>query len=142
MNRCVFCDIAAGVGEAAVLYRDDLVIAFLDINPINPGHLLVVPQKHAARLADLDPAAGERIFSVGQKAASALYRSELRCEGVNLFLADGHAAGQEIHHVHLHVLPRFQADGFRIIRRRFGAAGQKPEQLVEVATVLRGLLSA
>ena len=84
----------------------------MDIQPVVRGHMLVVPRAHAAYLADLDPEDGARLFKVGQLAAAALRNSGLRCEGVNFFLADGEVAGQEVFHVHLHVIPRFEGDGF------------------------------
>lgn len=94
------------------MYQDEQVTAFLDIQPLNPGHLLVVPNDHAAFLADLDPDVGGHLFRVGQRLANALHHSNLRCEGVNMFLADGEAAMQEVFHVHLHVFPRYTNDGF------------------------------
>ncbi len=109
---CIFCEIVADRGEASPLYRDELCSAFMDIQPINPGHLLIVPNAHATYLAELPPAAGERMFRVAQELAAALRASGERCEGVDLFLADGAAAGQEVFHVHLHVIPRFTGDGF------------------------------
>ncbi len=112
MASCIFCDILAGVAPASILYRDDLVTAFLDIRPVNPGHLLVVPNRHAAGLSTLDESSGDRMFQVGQKMAAALRKSGVRCEGVNFFLADGEVAGQEVFHVHLHVIPRYRGDGF------------------------------
>jgi histidine triad (HIT) family protein len=114
---CVFCDIIRGEAPASPLYADDLVMAFMDIRPVNPGHLLVVPRAHATYLAEMDEETGSRLFQVGIKLASAVRRAGVRCEGVNLFLADGEAAGQEVFHVHLHVIPRFQGDGFGF---RFG----------------------
>lgn len=111
-RSCVFCDIIRGDADASVVYADDLTLAFMDIQPVNDGHLLVVPRYHAAYLADLDPETGGRLFQVGMRTADALRQSGVRCEGVNLFLADGAAAGQEVFHVHLHVIPRFSGDGF------------------------------
>jgi histidine triad (HIT) family protein len=89
----------------------------MDIQPVNPGHLLVVPTYHAAYLAELDGVTAGRMMQVAQRLAGALRASGLRCEGVNLFLADGEAAMQEVFHVHLHVFPRFRGDGFGL---RFG----------------------
>jgi histidine triad (HIT) family protein len=118
-EQCVFCEILAGRRPASFIYQDDDVAAFLDIRPLTPGHLLVVPRAHADRLETLDPAAGARVFSVAQQLAVALRRSGF-CQGTNLFLADGVMAGQEVFHVHLHVLPRTLGDGFglRAIRPR------------------------
>jgi diadenosine tetraphosphate (Ap4A) HIT family hydrolase len=109
-DGCVFCEIAAGRAPASMVHSDDTVIAFLDIRPVNAGHLLVVPREHAAGLSDLDPAAGSAVFAVAQRLAGALRTCGVPCEGVNLFLADGEVTGQEVPHVHLHVLPRWFGD--------------------------------
>ena len=84
----------------------------MDIQPINAGHVLVVPEDHTSFMADLPEDTGAHMFSIARKVTAALYESGLECEGVNLFLADGEAAGQEVFHVHLHVFPRFAGDGF------------------------------
>lgn len=109
---CVFCEIVAGREPASVVFEDERTIAFLDHRPVTPGHMLVVPRAHAAYLADLDPEDGAELFRVGMRGAAALRASSLRCEGVNFHLADGEAAGQEVFHVHLHVIARFAGDGF------------------------------
>ena len=125
--QCVFCDIVRGKAPASVVYADDSAMAFMDIRPVNPGHLLVVPRAHATYLADLDVETGGHLFRVGMNLAAAVRRSGVRCEGVDLFLADGEAAGQEILHVHLHIIPRFAGDGFGF---RFGPDYfKRPERL-------------
>lgn len=137
---CVFCAIIRGSAPASVVYADDQVLAFMDIRPVNPGHVLVVPRTHASHLADLDGAVGGHLFTVGMRLATAVRKSGIRCEGVNLFLADGEAAGQEVMHVHLHVLPRFRGDGFGF---RFGPGYRTlPERtaLDEAAATLRQAL--
>jgi histidine triad (HIT) family protein len=112
MSDCIFCRILAGELPASFVYRDERCAAFMDIQPVNPGHLLVVPVRHAAYLADIDGRSAAELMRVGHAAAAALRASGLPCEGINLFLADGEAAMQEIFHVHLHVFPRFRGDGF------------------------------
>lgn len=112
MEPCIFCHILAGMAPASIIYQDELCTAFLDIQPVNSGHVLVVPNIHAAYLAELPETTGERMFRVAQRCAAALRASGLRCEGVNLFLADGEAAMQEVFHVHLHIFPRYHSDGF------------------------------
>jgi len=112
MAACVFCEIVAGRSPASIVYRDHTCVAFLDICPVNPGHLLVVPVRHAAYLAELDPETGRALFATAQSLSQAVRRSGVKAEGINLLLADGEAAGQEVFHVHLHVLPRFDGDGF------------------------------
>jgi histidine triad (HIT) family protein len=112
MSDCLLCQLVRRELEVSVVHEDERSVTFMDIQPVVRGHMLVVPRFHAARLADLDEEDGARLFRVGQRAATALRNSALRCEGVNFFVADGEAAGQEIFHVHLHVFPRFRDDGF------------------------------
>ena len=98
----------------------------MDIQPVNPGHILVIPNHHATYLADLDEEVGAHMFRVAQRIAAALRESGVNCEGVNLFLADGEAAMQEVLHVHLHVLPRFEGDDFGL---KFGPDyGKRPDR--------------
>jgi diadenosine tetraphosphate (Ap4A) HIT family hydrolase len=112
---CVFCRLLAGELDASVAYEDERTVAFMDLRPITPGHLLVVPRAHADGLAGLDSEDGAQMFRVARGAAAAMRRSALRCDGVNLFLADGEAAGQEVFHVHLHVVARFEGDEFGLL---------------------------
>jgi histidine triad (HIT) family protein len=114
MPTCIFCDILSGLAPAKFVYRDDWCGAFMDIHPVNPGHVLVVPRTHAVLLTELDTESTGRLLLVAQRVDAALRSSSLKCEGVNLFLADGRAAGQEVMHVHLHVFPRFQGDGHHL----------------------------
>ncbi len=117
MDDCIFCRMLAGQAPATLVWRDDACTAFMDLQPVNPGHVLIVPNAHAAQLADLDEETAAHLMRLGHRLTAALRASGLRCEGVNLFLADGAAAMQEIFHVHLHVFPRFTGDGFGL---RFG----------------------
>jgi diadenosine tetraphosphate (Ap4A) HIT family hydrolase len=114
VGACLFCEIVAGRAPASVVYQDQRVLAFLDIRPVTPGHTLIVPKRHADGLADLDDEDGAQAFRVARRLAGALRASGLRCEGVNLFVADGAAAMQEIFHFHLHVFPRYRGDSFRV----------------------------
>ncbi len=113
-DGCVFCSIVRGRTDASVVHEDESVLAFMDLQPVNPGHLLVVPKVHAVGLEDLEPDVGAQVWKVAHRLGRAMRRSGLRCEGVNLFLADGEAAFQEVFHVHLHIFPRFAGDPFRI----------------------------
>ena len=114
MSDCVFCEILAGRLERSLCYEDDVAVGLMDIRPMNPGHVLVMPREHIESLGDLDDETGGRLFTVARRISTAIRRSGVRCEGVNLFLADGEAAGQDVFHVHLHVVPRFESDGVRI----------------------------
>lgn len=114
-DGCIFCQIISGGAEASFVFEDDVVVAFMDYQPVTPGHLLVVPREHLPYLADIPPETAAHMFRVGQQLAAALRGSGLPCEGVNLFYADGEAAFQEVFHGHLHVFGRTPNDGFRIV---------------------------
>lgn len=111
---CVFCGIAAEREPASFVHRDRDVVAFMANAPVNPGHLLVIPRAHARTLADLEPALGALVFHAAQRLGAALRLSAHRCEGVNLFVADGEAASQLVPHMHVHVIPRFHGDRFAL----------------------------
>ena len=117
MTSCIFCKIVDGKAPSSNVYEDDICLAFMDIQPVNPGHVLVVPKVHFTDLADLPANIGAYLFQVAQQIALTLPKTGVKSEGVDLFLAHGEAAGQEIFHVHLHVIPRFSGDGFGF---RFG----------------------
>ena len=139
-SECIFCRIVRRQLPASVVAEDPVALAFLDIRPISPGHTLVIPKAHASRLEDLPPESGGRMFEIAQAVASCLRRSGLPCEGVNIYLADGEVAGQEVFHVHLHVYPRDRGDGVGL---RFGPGyGRVParEELDAVAARIRDAL--
>jgi histidine triad (HIT) family protein len=137
MNNCVFCRILQDKAEASILYHDESCIALMDMQPVNPGHILVIPCVHASYLSELAEDTGAKMFTTGMRMARALRKSGIKCEAVNFFLADGEAAGQEIFHVHLHVLHRFEGDDFGL---KFGPHyGAKPSRasLDEVARKIK-----
>jgi histidine triad (HIT) family protein len=112
---CIFCAIVKREAEASVVFEDETVVAFMDLNPVTPGHLLVVPREHAVGLEDIDEATSAHVWSVGHAMSRALRRSRLRSEGINVFLCDGEVAFQTVFHFHLHVIPRYTGDGWTII---------------------------
>jgi histidine triad (HIT) family protein len=111
-SDCVFCKIIAKKLEASIVYEDETVIAIMDIQPVNPGHVLVIPKKHIPHLDSSHENIASYLFNTAIKINNALKRSPILCEGVNYLLADGEAAGQEVFHAHFHVFPRFKNDGF------------------------------
>jgi histidine triad (HIT) family protein len=140
MGDCVFCGILSGKLPSSIIYQDDRCTALMDIQPVNPGHVLVIPNSHATYLADLNEEIGAHMFRIAKRVAAALHNSGIRCEGVNLLLADGEAAGQEVFHVHLHVFPRYRDDGFGF---KFSSTySNKPDraELDEVAQQIRKAL--
>ncbi len=110
----MFCRIVDGSLPSSTVFESSAVLAILDINPVTPGHLLVIPKGHLPNLADLTDELAAEMFQVARQLAAALRRTDLRCEGVNLFYADGEAAFQEVFHSHLHVIPRYPGDGFTV----------------------------
>ncbi len=137
MADCIFCRILANELPASFVYQDDRVSAFLDIKPVNPGHLLIVPHRHAEILRDLPPEVAGHMMTVAQQLISSLRVADVRCEGVNLFLAEGAVAGQEVDHVHLHVIPRFTGDGFGLrFAANYGTLPQR-DTLDRVAAAIR-----
>jgi histidine triad (HIT) family protein len=112
MITCVFCQIIKGKADSSKVYEDDVCLAFMDIQPVNPGHILVVPKMHFEDLSDLPAKTGAQLFQVAQRIALSMPKTDVKCEGIDLFLAHEEAAGQEVFHVHLHVIPRFTGDGF------------------------------
>ena len=135
-TECLFCRLLAGDGEKSVVREDERTVTIMDIRPVQAGHVLILSRAHAARLADLDPEDGAQMFRVAHAAAASLRSSGLPCEGVNIFLADGEAAGQEEDHVHLHVWPRTTGDGFGL--RLPPDYSERPRyELDEVAARLR-----
>jgi diadenosine tetraphosphate (Ap4A) HIT family hydrolase len=110
-ESCLFCQIINGEKPASIVYEDERVMSFLDIYPVKRGHILIVPKIHAVLLIDLTMDMAAHLMAVGQKMDAGLRASGLDCEAVSLVLSDGKAAGQEVAHVHLHVIPRFYGDG-------------------------------
>lgn len=126
-NNCVFCHVAEKTAPGSFVYEDKVTAAFLDIRPVNPGHTLVIPRRHAGVASELEPAALESVWRTGVRVGEALRRSGLRCEGVNFFVADGGAAGQDVFHFHLHVIPRYRGDGVVLVRLPFDHEGNPAE---------------
>ena len=113
-NECVFCKIVEGTAPASVVYSDAAVMAFMDIAPIVPGHLLVIPRRHAVLMGDLEGSEGTTCWMIAALLARAIRGSGLRVEGMNLLVADGEAAFQDVPHFHIHVIPRYAGDGFSL----------------------------
>jgi histidine triad (HIT) family protein len=114
VTGCVFCDLVAGKGESSVVYEDEELVGLMDLHPVNPGHVLLVAKTHAPALADLDEDSGAHAFRIAMRMQQAIRRSHVKCEGVNVFVADGEAAFQDVFHFHLHVIPRYEGDSFKI----------------------------
>ena len=108
-NDCIFCAIAAGEIPSFKIYEDDLVLAYLDINPFSEGHTLVIPKAHASCLADADDALLAGLIARVKKVAVHL-KSALGADGFNILQNNGAAAGQTVNHLHFHIVPRHSGD--------------------------------
>jgi histidine triad (HIT) family protein len=107
---CVFCRIRDGQIPSTRVYEDDRTIAFMDINPLNEGHTLVIPRAHAATLFEADEADLHAAIATAKRVAVAI-RAALHADGLNLVQANGAAAFQSVPHLHFHLIPRFTGDG-------------------------------
>jgi histidine triad (HIT) family protein len=109
-EKTVFERIAAKEIPARIVYEDDSVVAFLDARPNHPGHTLVVPRAPHADIFALPEDVAGHLFTVAKKIAVAV-KAAVAAEGVNISMNNGAAAGQEVFHAHIHVIPRFADDG-------------------------------
>ena len=134
MENCIFCKIVKGDIPCAKVYEDDTVLAFLDLNPAGPGHALVVPKKHAATLLELEPGTGDALLQAMRKVGAAL-RKALAAEGFNCVQNNFSAAGQEVMHLHWHVIPRQAGDG--VFKPWSPGAYANMGQMAELAEKLR-----
>lgn len=110
MTHCIFCDIVAGRLPAVTLYKDDKVMAFMDIFPLRRGHVLVIPRQHHRQLHELDSELRAHLLDTATRVTQAIYRSALAPAAVHYNVNDGPAAHQTVPHVHLHILPRYRGD--------------------------------
>ena len=114
-NNCVFCAIAAGEIPSFRVYEDDLVLAYLDINPFTEGHTLVIPKAHSTGLLDTPPETLRELIVRVQKVAAQI-KNALPCDGFNILQNNGPAAGQTVPHLHFHIVPRLaSADGISFV---------------------------
>lgn len=132
-DSCVFCKIVQKKAPASIVYEDDAVMAFLDIRPLNEGHTLVIPKKHYAFIYEVPDGEVANLYKVVKKVALAVKRG-VNAEGITIAQQNERAAGQEVFHVHVHVIPRYA--GKRLMR--FDEAKEASEaELEKVAKKLK-----
>jgi histidine triad (HIT) family protein len=136
---CLFCRIAAGEIPSEKVLENERAFAFLDIRPLQRGHVLVIPKRHYERFADLLPDDAAGLLDLAQRIARRQAQG-LGAAGVTIAVNDGRAAGQEVMHVHAHLVPRSETDGIGPIHKLF--AGHAPTlregELREIGAKLRG----
>ncbi|MEK6973410.1 MAG: HIT family protein [archaeon] len=109
MEDCIFCKIVEGKIPSAKVFEDSKILAFLDINPINKGHILVIPKKHSENIFDIAEDDLNEVMLAAKKISSALKKAT-KCTGINLMQGNGKSASQVIMHFHMHIVPRFDND--------------------------------
>ena len=137
MSDCVFCAIVAGETPAHVVHEDGTTLAFLDVRPVFPGHVLLVPRDHHETLTDLPPALVEPLFGVAQRLAGAV---QAAMDAHGTFVAMNNTVSQSVPHLHVHVVPRRRKDGLRGFfwpRQRY--AGE--DDMAETAARIRAAVS-
>ena len=110
---CIFCRIIGGEIPSSKVYEDDKVYAFMDINPLNDGHLLIIPKTHAATIDEIGTEDFRAVMSATHKLAGAVKKA-LNPEGINIMQLNGKAANQVVPHLHVHIVPRWSGDGLTI----------------------------
>jgi histidine triad (HIT) family protein len=110
VSGCVFCEIVAGRAEASVVHEDAHTLAFMDLRQPTEGHVLVVPKRHVPDVFALGDDDAAAVMRAAAAIARAL-RSVVEMDGLSLWQSNGEAAGQEVPHFHLHLLPRRRGDG-------------------------------
>jgi len=136
-EKTIFSQIIAGEIPCTKIYEDDTVLAFLDIQPVQPGHTLVIPKQPSTDARSTGPETFAAVMKVAQTVANALTDS-MNCDGVNITMNCGEAAGQEVFHTHVHVIPRFEDDGVipQAIRGEY-----EGDEATEIARVIKSVLS-
>ena len=110
MADCIFCKIVAGQIPCTKVYEDAACLAFMDINPISPGHTLVIPKKHYEAIGQMPADEAAALFRPVPSLAAAV-KAALGAEALNVLQNNGRAAGQAVDHLHVHIIPRWAGDG-------------------------------
>ncbi|AOZ95106.1 histidine triad (HIT) family protein [Butyrivibrio hungatei DSM 14810] len=134
MDGCIFCKIANGEIPSNTIYEDDAFRVILDNGPATKGHALVLPKAHYSDLFEMPEEAAADAMKVAKKVAS-LIKTKLNCDGLNLVQNNGETAGQTVMHFHLHVIPRYENDGQKIL---WNPTSPSAEELVDIKNKIVG----
>ena len=135
MPDCIFCKIVRGELPSYKVYGDDSVLAFLDIHPINPGHVLVIPKQHAMNIFDISAESWVHVQEVARKIAIALEQAT-SADGVNIMMNNREHAGQVVDHAHVHLIPRFKNDGLKLWPHKEYKEGEANETAEKIRKAL------
>lgn len=126
VKDCIFCKIISGEIPSFKIYENEKILAFLDINPVNPGHTLVIPKDHYYNFSDTPEEVLCELIKVTKKIAPAVLKGA-GAESFNLTINNGAEAGQVVPHTHFHIVPRFNGDGHRLWPGKAYATGEMEE---------------
>jgi len=133
---CLFCGIVDGEIPSHTVYEDESTLAFLDANPLARGHTLVIPKDHYERLGGMPADAAGEVFGSASAVTAAL-EAAVDAPASTVAINNGEAAGQEVPHVHLHVVPRFPDDGAHPIHAMFDGVDLYDDEMEEIAEAIR-----
>lgn len=133
---CLFCKIAKGEIPSSKVYEDDELVAFLDIKPVNPGHVLIIPKAHYASLLETPEALAGSMMALVPSLGKAVLKAA-KAEGFNVAVNTGRVAGQVVDHVHLHIMPRHANDGYDLWH---GKSYDSAEAMNSMANAVRAAL--
>jgi histidine triad (HIT) family protein len=136
MSETLFTKIVNGEVPSDTVYEDETTYAFLDANPLAPGHTLVIPKEPYERLNEMPPEEAAEVFSVLGKIADAV-EAAVDAPATTIALNNGEAAGQEVPHVHWHIIPQFEDGNARPIHVMFDGADLSDEERAEIAERIR-----
>lgn len=136
---CIFCKIISGEIPSVKIYEDDRALAFMDINPLNDGHLLIIPKAHAATIHQITEADFLAVMSATHKLAAAVQKT-LGPDGINILQLNGEAANQVVPHLHVHIVPRWSGDGLTV--SQWNLAPGDMEKIKDVAKQIRSEITS
>ena len=140
---CIFCEIAAKISEAEIVFENDKYIAFLDINPVNYGHTLIIPKQHYDNFLTMPAKELDELTKLTQYLAGAIKRA-LKADGFNVISNNGASAGQSVFHFHYHIIPRYENDFHmrpRTIEYNTSEIESYRDKIIESITKYEGLLN-
>ena len=133
---CIFCKIIKGEIPSNKIYENQNTYAFLDINPVNHGHTLVIPKKHYINIFDTPEETLKQLILTIKKITPAIKKA-VNADGINIGLSNEQAAGQAVFHIHFHIMPRFKNDGLKLLPQK---TYESPEQAKQIAQKIKNLL--
>lgn len=138
-GHCPFCDLVRGAAEVSMCYEDSTAIAFMDIQPVNPGHVLVVPREHYEAIQDVPRDVGAHLYDVAVRLIPVVQEAT-GTHDMNIVVNSGAAAGQNVMHYHIHIIPRREGDGFDVQLPFEGSEMPNREQLDAMAALIGSML--